>query len=149
MYGFIGRCIHVLHACGYSTVCMYITLSVWQSEPIPPRLTCPLEYEYCRDVFCTNNGRCIHGECVCSPGYTGAGCEFEICKFYFYDMRNGPHCDIVFILLLRLQCVVILALSLYIHTVHNRVHCITVEPLLKDSLNKGHHINYLPTKDTF
>ena len=25
----------------------------------------------------------------------------------------------------------------------------TVEPLLKDSPNKGHHINYLPTKDTF
>ena len=24
----------------------------------------------------------------------------------------------------------------------------TVEPLLKDSPNKGHHINYLPTKDT-
>ena len=27
---------------------------------------------------------------------------------------------------------------------HNRV-----EPLLTDSPNKGHHINYLPTKDTF
>ena len=26
---------------------------------------------------------------------------------------------------------------------------ITVEPLLKDSPNKGHHRNYLPTKDTF
>ena len=25
----------------------------------------------------------------------------------------------------------------------------TVEPLLKDTLNKGHHSNYLPTKDTF
>ena len=25
----------------------------------------------------------------------------------------------------------------------------TVEPLLKDSPNKGHHINYLSTKDTF
>ena len=24
----------------------------------------------------------------------------------------------------------------------------TVEPLLKDSPNKGHYINYLPTKDT-
>ena len=30
-----------------------------------------------------------------------------------------------------------------------RVMFATVEPLLKDSLNKGHHINYLPTKDTF
>ena len=26
---------------------------------------------------------------------------------------------------------------------------ITVEPLLKDSPNKGHHRKYLPTKDTF
>ena len=26
---------------------------------------------------------------------------------------------------------------------------ITVKPLLKDSPNKGHHINYLLTKDTF
>ena len=25
----------------------------------------------------------------------------------------------------------------------------TVEPLSKDSPNKGHHINYFPTKDTF
>ena len=25
----------------------------------------------------------------------------------------------------------------------------TVEPLLKDSPNKGHYMNYLPTKDTF
>ena len=28
-------------------------------------------------------------------------------------------------------------------------HDNTVEPLLKDSLNKGHHRNYLHTKDTF
>ena len=37
--------------------------------------------------------------------------------------------------------------------VHNEIIIIinfryTVEPLLKDSTNKGHHI-YLPTKDTF
>ena len=29
-----------------------------------------------------------------------------------------------------------------------RIQC-TVEPLLKNSPNKGHHRNYLPTKDTF
>ena len=30
-----------------------------------------------------------------------------------------------------------------------QTNCVTVEPLLKDSPNKGHHINYLSTKDTF
>ena len=29
-----------------------------------------------------------------------------------------------------------------------RILLSTVEPLLKDSPNKGHHRNYLPTKDT-
>ena len=45
-----------------------------------------------------------------------------------------------------------------IHNIENYMLCYpkhlsryTVEPLLKDSLNKGHHINYvyLHTKDTF
>ena len=35
------------------------------------------------------------------------------------------------------------------YVVNSYKYCTTVEPILKDSPNKGHHINYLPTKDTF
>ena len=39
--------------------------------------------------------------------------------------------------------------GLYILYIETFIHvCVTVEPLLKDTLGKGHHRNYLPTNYT-